>query len=83
MPTDTPAATLFKEEFIARTKQARKQAGLSQQDMSDILGIEQGTYKQYEVRSPLPHQYVTAFCAATHVTTQWLFTGRQRRIAAE
>jgi DNA-binding XRE family transcriptional regulator len=82
-PDDKLAASNFKSEFIARTKQARDQSGLTQQEMADILRIKQDTYKQYETRSPLPHQYVTAFCAATHVTTQWLFTGRHRRIAAE
>jgi DNA-binding XRE family transcriptional regulator len=76
-------ATGFAAEFIARTKHARESAGMTQTDMATLLGIKQGVYKQYEVRSPLPHRFVAAFCIATHVSEHWLFTGHQRRQAAE
>lgn len=75
--------TEFAAEFMARTKQAREQSGRTQTEMATILGIKQGLYKQYETRSPLPHRFIPAFCLATHVTEHWLFTGRQRRLAAE
>ena len=42
-------------------------------DMSKILGIDQGRYKQYETRTPLPHEFIPAFCAATRITEEWLF----------
>jgi hypothetical protein len=49
--------------------------------MATILGVKQDRYKQYETRSPLPHEFIAAFCLAANVTEHWLFTGRQRRIA--
>src|SRR5689334_15364801 len=41
--------------FVGRVKAARKARFDTQQPMCTILGIEQGTYKQYETRTPLPH----------------------------
>ena len=77
------AASTFAAEFIARTKQARNQSGYTQTEMATILGISQGRYKQYETRSPLPHEFIPAFCIATRVNEHWLFTGHARRLAAE
>lgn len=61
--------------FIARTKQARDRSGFTQAEIAKILGIKQDRYKQYETRSPLPHEFVAAFCAATRVSEVWLFNG--------
>lgn len=72
----------YNSVFIERTKAARERSGLTQIEIAGILQIDQGTYKQYETRTPLPHRYVPAFCAATRVTEKWLFTGRERRTAA-
>ena len=83
MAKDKASESVFRAEFINRTKEARVQAGLTQQEMADILKTDQGTYKQYETRSVLPHRHVAAFCAATHVSASWLFTGRARKLAAE
>jgi hypothetical protein len=47
----------------------------TQKPMCVILGLEQGTYKQYEIRTPLPHRYIPKFCAAAGVTMEWLLTG--------
>ncbi len=74
-------ASAFRAEFIARTKEARERTGRNQTDMATILGIKQDRYKQYETRSPLPHEFIAAFCLATNVSEHWLFTGRQRRVA--
>lgn len=81
MHADNPAST-FNDSFIERTKAAREAAGLTQEGIATILGIRQDTYKQYETRSPLPHRFVPAFCAATRITEKWLFTGRQSRAVA-
>lgn len=83
MVTDRSSATRFKVEFIGRTKEARLHAGLTQEKIATILRIKQDTYKQYETRSVLPHWHIAAFCAATHITEKWLFTGQARRDAAE
>lgn len=68
-------ATEYKDAFFERTKKAREDAGFSQPDMAKILQIKQGQYKQYEVRTLLPHRYIEIFCTATKVSVQWLFTG--------
>lgn len=72
-------ASAFKAEFIARTKAAREaKEGLTQAKIAKILGIDQGTYKQYETRSLLPHQYMETFCFVTGVPVDWLVTGEGR-----
>ena len=48
--------------FIQRTREARVRSGLSQIQMAEQLGIEQGTYKNYETNRPLPHELVLPFC---------------------
>lgn len=61
--------------FIRRTKLAREATFETQKPMCTILGLDQGTYKQYESRTPLPHRYIPKFCAATRVSMEWLLTG--------
>jgi len=67
-----------KLSFIRRVKLAREAAFDSQKPMLTILGLEQGTYKQYETRTPLPHRFIPKFCAATQVSIEWLLTGEGR-----
>jgi hypothetical protein len=64
--------------FIRRVRMAREARFPSQKPIMVILGIsqeQQGTYKQYETRTPLPHRYILKFCAATGVSVEWLLTG--------
>lgn len=61
-----------KMAFIARVRSARIARFDSQGPMCTILGVTQGTYKQYERRTPLPHRFIPRFCAATGVTYEWL-----------
>lgn len=61
--------------FIRRVRQAREAAFDTQKPMLTILGLEQGTYKQYEIRTPLPHRFIPKFCAACRVSIEWLLTG--------
>jgi len=63
----------FRQGFIRRTAEAREAAGLTQEAVATILGIAQDTYKQYEVRSALPHRFILPFCAATRISLEWLF----------
>lgn len=70
---DTPS--VFKTEFIARTKLAREATGMTQTEIAMALGVDQGRYKQYETRSLLPHEMIGRFCAITRVTEKWLTTG--------
>lgn len=64
-----------KAAFIQRTKQARLARFEKQKPILTILGIDQGTYKQYESRTALPWRLIPKFCAATGVDIEWLLTG--------
>jgi hypothetical protein len=64
-----------KAAFIGRVRAARMARFEKQKPMLTILGIDQGTYKQYETRTPLPWRLIPKFCAATGVEIEWLLTG--------
>lgn len=61
--------------FIKRVKDAREARFPRQEPICTILDLDQGTYKQYESRSYLPHRYIPKFCAACDVSMEWLLTG--------
>lgn len=64
-----------KRRFIERTKRARESQFRTQNPILTILDVSQGTYKQYESRTQLPHRYIPKFCAACQVSVEWLLTG--------
>lgn len=66
----------FVSEFIDRTRRARDEHGFTQDEIAELLGISQGTYKNYETNRLMPHNLVPAFCLATRVDIAWLYTGR-------
>lgn len=72
---DRMSETEEKLAFINRVKLARMSRFETQKPILTILGVDQGTYKQYETRTPLPHRYIPKFCAATGVEIEWLLTG--------
>lgn len=67
---------IFKQQFIDRTAYAREASGLSQEEMGEHFQLKQGTWKQYETRSPLPHYMVVRFCNLVRCDIYWLYTGR-------
>lgn len=44
--------------------------------MAKALGIDRETYKQYETRTPLPHDMIPPFLELTGHDPWFLFTGR-------
>lgn len=78
---DRMSETEEKLAFINRVKMAREARYPTQRPMLTILGLDQGTYKQYETRTPLPMRYLPKFCAATGVTLEWLLTGEGEGVA--
>ena len=66
----------IEDDFIARTKLARERAGFTQDEIAEVLGMKQGTYKNYERNRPLPHRYVRAFCLACRVDPLFLYDMR-------
>jgi DNA-binding XRE family transcriptional regulator len=79
MARDEPISKA-KQDFIARVREARNGTPHSQEAMGELLGIGQGTYKQYESRSWLPHHLIPLFCALTLRSIEWLYTGRERAV---
>lgn len=75
---DRMTETEEKAAFISRTRAAREARFDTQGPMLTILGVPQGTYKQYETRTPLPYRFIPKFCAACGVTMEWLLTGEGR-----
>jgi hypothetical protein len=63
------------EAFIRRTREARAARFDTQKPICLLLEVDQGTYKQYETRTPLPRRYIPKFCAACGVSIEWLLTG--------
>lgn len=72
---DRMSETEEKLAFIRRTRQAREARWPTQKAIYTLLDLTQGTYKQYETRTPLPHRYIPKFCLATGVSMEWLLTG--------
>lgn len=72
---DRMSETEEKLAFIRRVRLAREARFETQKPMLTILGLDQGTYKQYETRTVLPHRFLPKFCAATGVELDWLLTG--------
>lgn len=80
---DRMSETEEKLAFIRRVRAAREARFDTQKPMLTILDIEQGTYKQYETRTPLPYRYIPKFCAATGVEIDWLLTGEGKGPAVQ
>lgn len=70
--------TDFECRFLARTYAARKLKFETQEEIAASLqtDMKQDTYKQYEVRGPLPYELIDRFLKLTGVSYEWLFTGR-------
>lgn len=72
---DRMSDTEEKLAFIRRTRLAREARFDRQKPMYKLLGIDQGLYKQYETRTPLPHRFIPRFCLIAGVDLEWLLTG--------
>lgn len=73
-----PDIQTYRAGLCERVKQARKGAGYKQEEIAQILGIPRETYAKYELRSPIPHNLLHAFCRATGADLYVLITGRRR-----
>lgn len=70
-------AELERSAIARRIKQARKEAGLSQPEMADALGVIPRTYQNYEsVKEPrVPWQSMNDIAKITGKSTEWLLHG--------
>lgn len=76
---DKQPLTPFERGFIQRVREARTASFDSQEEIAELLGIEQGRYKNYETNRLLPHEFIHHFCALTRFNIAWLFAGHGPR----
>ncbi len=69
-------------QHAARIKQARKDAGLSQSDLAERLGVDRSAVAQWERNNPAGPTvgHLTRIALATGVSFEWLATGRGPRV---
>jgi transcriptional regulator with XRE-family HTH domain len=67
---------LYNHELIARTKFAREATGFSQEEFAGFMGVVQGTWKQYETRTRLPHHMIVKFCSLARCDLRWFLSGQ-------
>lgn len=75
VPMDKYAKRAAALALIARTREARSWTTLGQIKMAKALGIDQGKYKQYETRTPMPMIYHEKFCDICGCSLPWLRDG--------
>lgn len=73
-------AELERAAIAARIKQARKEAGLSQPEMAEAIGVIPRTYQNYEsVKDPrTPWGLMNEIATVTGKTTEWLIHGDRK-----
>lgn len=67
-------AELQREEIVARIKQARKESGLTQEELADLLDVIPRTYQNYE-STRVPWGFINQIAKATGKTPEWLLHG--------
>jgi DNA-binding XRE family transcriptional regulator len=67
-------AQQYRRAFCAATRQARQDARFTQEEMAQKLGLDEGTYKNYERGTALPHRFIVAFCVHASITIADLYT---------
>lgn len=67
-------AELQKAEITARIKQARKEAGLTQPELAELLDVTPRTYQNYE-STRVPWSLIAKIAEATGTSTRWLLHG--------
>lgn len=72
--TERRMSELERLAICARIKQARQQAGLTQEELADLLHVRQRTIHNYET-DRVPWRLVSQIAEATGVTSQWLLHG--------
>jgi DNA-binding XRE family transcriptional regulator len=69
----TKPSKYFVDNFCAAIKRARVNAGLTQEEMAQNLGIPRGSYDNYENRSLMPLHLIGRFCMYANTTLVQLF----------
>ena len=64
----------LQRQICARIKQARKAAGLTQEDMANLLSVTTRAYQNYE-RDRVPFRSLGKIATLTAVSQEWLLRG--------
>ena len=69
------------ETFGSRMKQARRDAGLTQQQVAEKLGVNHSNVSQWESDKHTPQfSAIVKFCEETGVSLDWLVLGREPNV---
>jgi transcriptional regulator with XRE-family HTH domain len=63
------------EDIGARLKQARLEAGLTQEDMADLVGVSTRSWQGYEAGDVVPYRQMERIGEITQRTVAWLLHG--------
>lgn len=66
--------THLQRQICERIKQARTEAGLTQTEMADLLGVTLRGYQNYEAER-VPFRKLTQIARITNVTEEWMLRG--------
>lgn len=64
----------LQQQICARIKQARKAAGLTQEDMANLLNVTTRAYQNYE-RNRVPFRSLPKIASLTNASEAWLLHG--------
>lgn len=71
------------EEIGVRIAQAREKAGLTQEELGDIIDMSTRQVQNYEAGDSKPYKKIKEIAAATGVTVEWLLGTEPSEQAAE
>jgi len=74
-----PDRVSLERQFIARTRELRERAQLTQREIASLLGCNEEAYRKYETRSPLPVVLVGKFAVAVKADLHFVVTGYHRK----
>ena len=64
----------LQREICQRIRKARKEAGLTQEDMANLLSVTTRAYQNYE-KERVPFRSLAKIAALTNVSQEWLLRG--------
>lgn len=65
------------QDIGARIATARKEAGLTQEELADLVGVSTRSLQGYEAGEVLPYRHLSKFADVLQRTVPWLLHGEQ------
>lgn len=76
------SGALFASRFCALTKRVREEAGLSELEVAQALGVDVLEYQTYETSAYLPFRILGQFCGVVGVNADEMFRAVMIKAAA-